>query len=154
MKHRITYRTQNDRTADDEIGEACAGPDQSQEESLTQQQFVQDCDINVLAVRFGLTGKPLPVAPVDPSAYGDFSDVPDLRTALDIIHDAKTKFMELPPKLRERFQNQPANLWDFVNDPENAEESVRLGLLVRAPNPNDKGPAPPAPQTPPTEGVT
>ncbi|WNK14135.1 MAG: internal scaffolding protein [Microvirus sp.] len=101
------------------------------EDPLTQQQFVEEADINTLVRRFGLDKQPMPVAPFDPSHYGDFSNVPDLRTALDLVNDAKNRFMELPPKLRARFHNAPGELWEFVNDPENADEAVRLGLLGR-----------------------
>lgn len=131
MKHRFTYRTQYDIDADEKAGDAAAL--YCEDPSLTQQQFVEDCDINVLARRFGLVDSPMPVGSFDPAHYGDFSDVPDLRTALDLVNDAKNKFMALPAKLRERFNNQPGRLWDFVNDPENAEEAVRLGLLARQP---------------------
>ncbi|WNK14192.1 MAG: internal scaffolding protein [Microvirus sp.] len=101
------------------------------EDVLTQQQFVEEADINTLVRRFGLDKQPMPTAPFDPSHYGDFSDVPDLRTALDLVNDAKNRFMELPPKLRSRFHNSPAELWSFVQDEENADEAVRLGLLQR-----------------------
>jgi len=100
--------------------------------SLTQQQFAEEADINTLVRRFGLDAQPMPIAPFNPEDYGDFTDVPDLRTALDLVNDAKNRFMALPPKLRARFHNQPGELWAFVNDPENGDESVRLGLLARA----------------------
>jgi len=130
MTKRIVYRTANDGIeADEKVGLACAT--KCEDESRTQQQFVEDCDINVLARRFGLTNAPMPLGEFNPGAYGDFSDVPDLRTALERVNDAKHKFMDLPAKLRERFNNQPWQMWEFVNDPENAEEAVRLGLLQR-----------------------
>jgi len=125
----IRYRLPGDRIQDELMGEACVT--YNEEESLTQQQFREDCDLNVLAVRFGLTGAPLPPAPIDPSAYGDFTNVPDLRTALDLVNDATNRFMELPSGLRTRFHNRPGELWEFVNNPENADEAVRLGLLRR-----------------------
>lgn len=128
-KHRITYRTQNDLEGDMAAGAAAAFGDF--DESLTQQQFIEEADINVLAKRWGLVGGQMPVAPINPADYGDFSNVPDLRTALDLVNEAKNRFMELPPALRYRFHNSPGELWDFVTDPNNAEEAVRLGLLAR-----------------------
>lgn len=129
MKRRITYRLHNDMEADELAGAQAVL--ECTEPSLTQQQFQADSDINVLARRFGLVDSPMPVGSFDPAYYGDFSDVPDLRTALDLVNDAKNKFMALPAKLRERFNNQPGRLWEFVNDPENAQEAVRLGLLAQ-----------------------
>lgn len=116
-------------------------------ESLTQQSFSEDADINVIVRRYGLDNAKMPVAPIDPRYYGDFTDVPDLRTALDIVRDAENRFMDLPAALRSRFDNSAAKLWDFVSNPANAEESVRLGLLARQEeNPMDSaGGTPPAP---------
>lgn len=144
-KFAFKYRLPSDIEADEREGLAAATA--CLDESLTQQQFAQDCDLNVLALRFGLTGKPLPVEALDPSYYGDVSDVPDLRTVLDLANDAKNKFMDLPARIRSRFDNQPAKLWAFVNDPENADEAVRLGILQQIPNPTE-----PVGNTPPVEG--
>lgn len=142
---RIPWRTQYDTQRDEEEGlEATIN---CQDESLTMQSFAEDADLNVIAKRFGLDKTGIPVGEFDPNSYGDFTDVPDLRTALDIIRDAKHKFMELPPKLRARFHNDPSELWDFVRDPENGDEAVRLGLLLRPET--QQAPAQPAPkQTP------
>lgn len=133
MKTRMTWRHQYDEKADKECGDLCATS--CPEESLTQQHFTESADLNVIVHRFGIDKGPLPTMPLDPSYYGDVSDVPDLRTVLDIAHEAKERFAALPPKLRARFNNQPAQLWDFVQDPENADEAVRLGLLKREETP-------------------
>lgn len=140
MKPYIKYRIAGDREADEREGALAAT--ECKDESLTQQQFAEDCDLNVLAFRFGLVGKPLPVEALDPSYYGDVSDVPDLRAALDLVNDAKNRFMDLPAKLRERFDNQPSKLWSFVNDPDNADEAVRLGLLAKFQDETPPAPVP------------
>ncbi|WNK13935.1 MAG: internal scaffolding protein [Microvirus sp.] len=134
VKRRFNWRHQYDVERDELEGNACLL--YNEEPSLTQQQFAEDTDINVLARRFGLDKtNVMPPAPIDPRAYGDMTDAPDLREALDMVNTAKNRFMALPPKLRARFHNEPSELWEFVTDPENADESVRLGLLARAPNP-------------------
>lgn len=129
-KSRFKWRSAYDGS---EEAEGAAAATSCEDESLAQQQFAEDADLNVLVRRFGLDKAPLPVEATDPAYYGDFSDVPDLRTALDLVNDATNRFMELPPQLRARFDNNPAKLWHFVNDPENASESVRLGLLKPVP---------------------
>ncbi|WNK12411.1 MAG: internal scaffolding protein [Microvirus sp.] len=141
MRHRFKYRLANDMDADIAAGDAAITI--NDDESLTQQQFGEDADLNILAVRFGLTGKPLPVEAIDPRYYGDMTDLPDLRSALDLVNDARNKFMELPSKLRTRFDNEPHKLWAFVNDPDNSEEAVRLGLLARLPEPALQAETPP-----------
>ena len=136
---RIEWRSGNDGAAENErhgraAGTTCNDP------SLTQQHFTEDADVNTIARRFGLDKGPLPNVPIDPRYYGDLSDVPDLRTALDLVRDAENRFNELTPRLRARFDNLPAKLWDFVNDPENWDEAVRLGLLQRPPEPPAEAP--------------
>lgn len=148
---RFDWRHQYDMLRDKEEGDAATV--YNTDEPITQQQFKDDADINILAKRYGLEKQPLPVEALDPRFYGDLSEVPDLRTLLDIANEAKNHFMELPPKLRARFNNQPGQLWAFVNDPENADESVRLGLLVRPPDPPQVSPQEDTKDTP-IQGVT
>lgn len=149
---RFDWRHQYDQTRDELEGQLAAQVSADPGESLTQQQFADDVDINVLVKRLGLDKVQLPAEAIDPRYYGDVSDVPDLRTVLDLANEARNKFMELPPKLRSRFNNEPAELWDFVNNPENADEAVRLGLLIKPPEPPaEQKEAPPLaepPQTP------
>ncbi|WNK13554.1 MAG: internal scaffolding protein [Microvirus sp.] len=111
---------------------------------ITQDNFAQDCDLNYMMARFGVGTDKLPLPVVDPRFYGDVSNVPSLRAAMDIVHEAKERFAELPPDIRARFVNSPGVLWDFVNDPRNFDEAVKMGILAR-----DKpaGSAPPV--TPP-----
>lgn len=101
-------------------------------ESQAQIQFAADADINVLVKRFGIEdGSISKPAAVDPRFYGDLSQVPDLRTVLDIARDAGERFMMLPAEVRLRFHNRPDLLHEFVSRPENLEESFKLGLLKR-----------------------
>lgn len=148
---RFQWRHQYDPVQDELNGQLAATI--NDEPTLTQQHFAESADINVLARRFGLDKGPIPPVALNPDYFGDLSDVPDLRTALDIINDAREKFNQLDPKLRGRFHNSMAELWDFIHDPDNADEAVRLGLLFRPPDPTAKGPEKPAPNTP-LDGVS
>lgn len=98
--------------------------------TMTQQHFKDDCDVNVIVNRFLKTGQ---FPPVDPRAmYGDFLDAPQsYRDALDQVIAAEDQFMSLPANIRERFDNDPANLLDFLSDEKNREEAVSLGLLPK-----------------------
>lgn len=125
MKFRKLFDLADDRAAREHCDCEC------QDDSLTVQGPAQDADINVLVRRFGIDRAAMPVAPFDPSAYGDLSDVPDLGTALLRIKEASDRFAALPPLLRRRFGNDPVELWEFVNDPQNGDEAVSLGLLQR-----------------------
>lgn len=125
MKFRKIFDEKDDAAAREHCDLACL------DDSLTVQGPAQDADINVLVRRFGIDRGAMPVAPVDPSAYGDMTDIPDLGTALLRLKDARDRFAALPALMRRRFDNDPAELWDFVNDPQNAAEAVSMGLLQR-----------------------
>lgn len=105
------------------------------DESLTLQSPAGDADINILMKRMGVPdGAVLPatLGITDPSAYGDFTDMPDLRSALDRIHNAEDLFQQLPAAIKNRFDNDPWRLHAWVNNPDNLDEAVKIGLLQRA----------------------
>lgn len=97
------------------------------EEGLTQQQFKEDSDINVIVSRFGLTGE----LPDDfrPPVSGDFRGITNFHDALNAVRAAEESFMELPGELRKRFSHDPQLLIEFVEDGRNRDEAVRLGLI-------------------------
>lgn len=126
----MKFRTPHDEDENEANGVLAAID--CRDESLTVQSAVENSDINVIVRRFGADrGGVIPVQPVDPRFYGDFSDVPDLRTALDLVRDANDKFAVLPAEMRARFDNDPAKLWAFVTNAANFEQAVELGLLRR-----------------------
>jgi len=109
--------------ASNESGVACEEP------SLAQQHFKDECDINNILRQFNITGL-LPEAPLSPR-YGDFTGIVDYHTALNAVIAAEDGFMALPADLRARFQNDPEQLIDFLNDESNKDEAVKLGLVDR-----------------------
>lgn len=131
MKPLFKWRHQYDQEADTKEGDNAIL--ECLDESLTQQSFTDDANINIIAQRFGLNE--IPSQPLDPSFFRDTTGDPDLRDILEANRTARDHFMSLPAKLRKRFHNSPRELWDFVTDPENAEEAVRLGLLSAEPAP-------------------
>ena len=94
---------------------------------LTQQQFARECDINYIVKQNEATGFISHVNRGVPQ-WGDFGDSVDYKSALDYISDAKDAFMSLDASLRARFDNDPGKLLDFVSNPDNADEMVKLGL--------------------------
>lgn len=97
--------------------------------SLTQQHFKEDSDINVLIERFTHGGN-LPQRNAEDYTFGDFSAV-DYQTALDTVMVANEQFGTLPAKVRDRFGNNPAKLLHFLQDENNREEAIGLGLVSR-----------------------
>lgn len=110
------------------------------EAGKTMQQFKEECDINTIVERFGITGE-LPENVRMPLS-GDFTEaVTDYQTALNLVRAADEAFMELPAKVRERFSNDPQRLQTFLEDDNNREEARSLGLVV----PEPVAPPPPPP---------
>lgn len=102
--------------------------------SLTVQSDMEDADINVIVRRFGVTGEL--VGGVRLPSYADYDQVFDFRTAQQALIDARDAFMELPARLRARFDNDPQQFLEFVVDPANVDEAVALGLAVVKPEKN------------------
>lgn len=99
--------------------------------SLTKQCFAADADINTIMDRYAKTGYMIDpsVNPTRKPQFGDFSDVPTYQEAQQILIDAEEQFSALPSKIRERFENDPVNLLDFMSNPANYEEAVKLGIV-------------------------
>ena len=95
--------------------------------SRTQQSFRDECDINTILKRFNVTGQ-LPVGSVQPQ-YGDFSGVTDYQSALNAVMAAQDSFLQLPAKVRAKFDNDPALFVDWASDEANKDEMKALGLL-------------------------
>lgn len=95
--------------------------------SRTQQHFAEEVDINTIVKRFGLTGE-LPSG-VPHVLQGDFTNVVDFQSAMDIVVRAREAFMEQPASVRARFDNDPQKFLAFTSDRENLDEAIKLGLV-------------------------
>lgn len=98
------------------------------EDGVAQQQFAEECDINTIVKRFGLTGQ-LPEGVRMPT-YADFTGVLDFQSAMNAIVMAKESFEAMPADVRARFANDPARFVDFCSDERNRAEAEKLGLVV------------------------
>lgn len=116
--------------------------------SLAKQSFAEECNINTIVKRFGLTGQ-LPENVRMPT-YGDFSDVTNFHDAMNAIALANEAFEKMPADVRRRFDNDPGKFVDFCNDENNRPEAIKLGLIEPKPQIEPKPPVggevtPPAP---------
>lgn len=123
-------------------------------ETRAKQEFKDECDINVIVERFGLTGE-LPQG-VSIPFQADFEEVFDYQSALNMLIAAEEAFMQYPADIRARFQNDPEQFVAFVSDEANKDQ-VKAWGLTRAemplpapievkviPNPPDPTQTPPA----------
>lgn len=104
--------------------------------SRTMQEFKNECDINVLMKRYQKTGL-FPQHPGQSPRYVSNIGMPDYQQSLEIVMRAQDEFNALNSELRKRFDNDPAKFLAFVNDPDNADELVKLGLREAPPPPAD-----------------
>lgn len=112
------------------------------DKTLTQQHFKDECDINVIVERFGLTGEMPQV--LNMPTYGDFTGIFDFQSAMNTVRQAEEAFMTLPANMRARFHNQPHELLEFLNDDNNKDEAIKLGLVNKPEEPPQPPTAAPA----------
>ena len=114
--------------------------------SKTQQQFKDEVDINTIVERFGKAGQ-MPEKMNFPTAQ-EFEETFDFQTALNKTIEARESFMTMPAKARARFNNDPQKFMEFIHDPENAQEAVKLGLAIvrKEPEKPEEKPATKAPE--------
>lgn len=102
--------------------------------SKTDQQYKDDTDVNYILNKYAKTGQLSHVNQVR-GQYADVSEIPDLHSALQKVKLADEAFMQLSSAIRKRFNNQPAVMVEFLQDPKNNEEAIKLGLKVSPPAP-------------------
>ena len=98
--------------------------------SLAQQHYKEECDINTILEKFNITGM-LPENTLSPR-YGDFTGIGDYHTALNRVIAAQDEFEALPAQIRAKFNNDPAQLIEFLENSENRPEAEELGLVEKA----------------------
>lgn len=105
-------------------------------ESLTSQEFKDECNTEKILERYSLAGLPLPSAAVE-HVYRDCTDMRNLQEHLNnaraLVQQAEEGFMMLDAKIRKRFDNDVAKMAAWLEDPENIEESYALGLREKRP---------------------
>lgn len=140
MKIKEFVRTPHNYDVDEasnESGLSCPEP------TLAQQHAAEECDINYIVERFGVTGQ-LPPHDGPLPTYGDFTGIGDYRDALDAVMKADEAFMALPAKVRETFDNDPALFVDFCSstDPKDRSLAIELGLIPPPAKPDGVIPSP------------
>ena len=109
------------------INQKSVPPFETVGESMTQEQFAEECQINNIIRRHDRSGVIEHIARGN-AIYGDFSNVTDFSDALDQINQAKEEFLNIPSEIREKFQNDAGQFFKFASNPDNIEELRELGL--------------------------
>lgn len=101
------------------------------EVSLTDPQYLADCDINTILKKFQITGQ-LPSGRI--GVYGDFSDCGTFSDIISRVNKATADFENLPSDVRARFGHDASAFYDFVLNPDNHDECCRLGIISERPH--------------------
>lgn len=105
--------------------------DFSDSPSMTEQYHKDDLDINRIVNRALRDGA------MDPSLnrvfgkYADVSDAGDFLSANIKYRQGVEAFENLSSKIRSRFNNDPMQLLQFLDDPNNREEAIELGFIEK-----------------------
>lgn len=103
----------------------------NREPSLTQQQFKDDSDINNIMRKHGHDPAAFQALTRQGGQYADFSQITDYQDMLETVRYADNAFNSLPAEVRKKFNNNPAELLTFVQDPSNLTEAISLGLTTQ-----------------------
>lgn len=103
--------------------------------SLTRQEFADECDINNIMARYENSGMLSHLqAPNREPMYVDAWEIPDFRSAMDMMNVANAAFMSLPASVRREFDNDPALFVEFVENRHSDEKATaklkEWGLLA------------------------
>jgi len=95
----------------------------------TKSEFADEANINNIVKRC-MNGAAMPTGSRTP-LFGDFSEVADFTSAQTLIAQANAEFEQLPSDVREKFGNNVSDLMDFLDDDNNIDEAIALGLAPK-----------------------
>jgi phage internal scaffolding protein len=108
------------------------------DEGLVVQSAKDECDINVIMKKYERDGLLEHVNEYE-GHYGDFTEVCDYHTALNLVKSADEMFMTLPAYVRKEFDNDAGKFLEFVDDPANLDKMIEMGL-AKAPEVTPQSP--------------
>lgn len=104
------------------------------EKNQTQQHHKDAHDVNAIMRKYqkvGIGYNQLP--PNTQGLYGDFSKSKTYQESVQAAIDVQDSFATLPSTIRKRFENDPQQLINFLNDKNNRAEAIALGLVPTPP---------------------
>lgn len=100
------------------------------DDGRTQKHFKDEVDINNILAKYR-KGQVMTHVKRAQARFGDFSQYTDLASDMDKVAKAQQTFEMLPATLRNHFKNSIPGFFDFVNNPDNFEKGVELGIFER-----------------------
>lgn len=111
---------------------------------MTVQSDKKEADINNIVSRIMKTGQLPPTVRGQPFYGDDLSIFGDYQDCWMKVREANELFASYPADVRRRFDNDPAKMLMFLDDPANLDEAVKLGIVQKAPVPEQEPPVPAA----------
>lgn len=113
--------------------------------SMTDQSQKDKCDVNKIMAHALKTGE-IPHLRESEGRFVDVSETQSFHDAMNIVAQTNSLFAEYPAELRKDFNNDPAQFLEFINNPDNYNEMVDMGLI-----PAPVAPSEPSPTITPTD---
>lgn len=95
--------------------------------SRTQQQFKDECNINNVIAKYDKTGIFTHVNEAQ-AHYFDNTKINEYQESLNLVIQSKLSFSKIPAEIRKRFGNDAGLYLEFVTNPDNMDEMVKMGL--------------------------
>lgn len=121
----------------------------------THQSFAKEVDINNILKKYIKTGL-MDHVNEHHGDYGNYIGFEDYHSSINQVLDAQEAFASIPSSIRRQFDNDPGEFLKFVQNPENTDEMIKMGLahgdvtvaetLPLTPAPSDPNAEPPAPE--------
>lgn len=96
-------------------------------ESKVQQNMKDETDLNKILKKYarGI----MPRQNSIPPRFIDISELPDYQDFLNMQIKTERILRSLPASVTRRFGNDPTKILEFLKNPENKEQAIKLGLL-------------------------
>lgn len=129
--YREKFNKESKRSVSLEMRELSQRPGNMDEEGnpvyFTEQAHKEQCDVNKIIRKYDRNGLISHVSRFE-AQFGDVSGL-EFKAMQDKVLHAKEEFNKLPSKIRNRFQNSPQKLLQFMDDANNRDEAIELGLI-------------------------
>jgi len=96
-------------------------------EYTTEQDHKKECDVNEIIKKYDKRGVITHISKIE-AKFGDMTGA-DFQAMQNQVILAKNMFNALPAEIRKEFDNNPSSLLEFMEDPNNRDRAIELGLI-------------------------
>lgn len=114
-------------------------PEVNNDPSLAWQHCKDECDIRCIVKKPNLGLNPFEV-PTRKPMVGDFTTAVSFQEAQNLIIKAQEQFAALSSDVRDKFGNDPSAMLSFVENPDNFDACVELGIFEKPSEPEKAAP--------------